>query len=315
MTLFINKTRGKYTMHKAFGSNVAWVIEWPIPSVGRVDWKLDLRRLAGRAGYSAEFDKAAAILKNNETGATYEVDGSSRPGDWRLVFVRFVDALHEGEVPLPDDVRVSDLFLPVAEVPPPAGLDDNFNPMSILKKRDKGQPVEMLRPLRAVSYSEAIRLGVDVVSYKAYGIIHGGKTELKLIECACGRLFVAHPKIIGGHKAQQWSSCGCTDAYKGVYKNAMRAAWREYCTMICLKEETNAALNKIFTEKGLCMDHDLPPFQDFWHWFLIHSRESKQFFVQRLDDSKPFTLDNLYMPKKRKLLKDNYNKDSFKISI
>lgn len=314
MAFFINKERGKLTLYKTFGSSVAWTVEWPIMPGARADWKYEIRKLALRAGATVTFSIALATVRACN-GDVYNVDGAHRPNDWKLIFLRFIDALHAGKIPLPDGVHVCDLFPPVDVVPTPAGMEDGFTPMAILKKRDAGQDASMLRELRSVSYSEALRLGVDSVCDKPYGITYGQKTSLKLIECACGRLFVAHPKIIDGHKAQRWGSCGCADGYNGGYKYIMRAAWREYCTMLCLDREPMAALHKIFVDKNICMDCDLPSFEDFWAWYLVNSRLEKQQYVQRIDDTKPFSLDNLYIPKERKLIVDDDNKDCFKISI
>lgn len=314
MAFFNYKSRGKRVFSKQYGDNVVWMIEWPAPVGARLDWKHEIRTLAGRAGASVVFDRAAVDVTACD-GAALSI-ALPCSSDWKNVFLRFVDALHAGRVPLPDGVTLGDLFPPVDDVPAPAGLEDGFTPVNVLNRRDAGDDAPMLRALRSVSYSEALRLGVDAVGNKPYGITYGQKTELKLIECACGRLFVAHPKIIDGHKAQRWESCGCADGYNGDYKHMMRAAWREYCTMACLERDPMAALHKALAERDVCMTSVLPRFEDFWAWYLVEARRAKQQFVQRIDETKPFTMDNLCIPKgERKLLRDPSNKHNFKISI
>lgn len=313
MAFFNYKARGKRIFTKQYGGNVVWMVEWPAPVGARLDWKHEIWTLAERAGAAAAFDRSDVYITACDGSA---LSIALRSSDWKDAFLRFVDELHAGCVPLPDGVTLGDLFPPVDDVPAPAGLDDGFTPVNILNRRDAGDDVPMLRVLRSVSYSEALRLGVNDVGHESYGITHGQKTELKLIECACGRLFVAHPKIIDGHKAARWGSCGCADGYNGGYKHMMRAAWREYCTMATLEREPMAALHRAFSERDICMTNNMPRFGDFWAWYLVEARRAKQQFVQRIDETKPFAIDNICIPKgELDLLRDPGDKHNFKISI
>lgn len=311
MCYYFHKGRGKTTLHKAYGDDVKWVIEWPTTH-DRMDWRHEMDTLAARLGYNITYDNGAALITDDNNSILRL--SPHRRGDWRATFAKMVNAVHDGSLPLPDGCTLESLFPPLGDVPPPAGIDD-FCPVPLLKRRREGEDVTMLREIGPVDYMDALRLGIDAVSDKGLGITFGKKKGLTLIECACGRLFIAHRDVLRGTIKLRRPHCGCADGYDGSHKAVMRAAWREYCTMRLLMTTPEAALHKVMTEKGMTMAYTLPPFEDFWPWYMVQSRSTRRHYLQRVDMTLPFDKDNLTLPEHRQLWRDDYNKDRFKVGI
>ena len=310
------KELNKFTFRKIRYGKCEWIIDWPRDPDGRQDWQAAIKELATRAGHTVQLDNHGTALVRDYQGQERSISPSTHVGDWRAAFLLYVDDIIQGRLISP---TVEAIFPSIEAAPVPPGLRDGFTPAELCDvKANKSKP--FLRPLRDFSRSELLRLDVGDGPAKNNGSLRGHTTDLALIECACGRLLVGHKSIIDG-SGNAWTSCGCNDwsckhlGYSGDRRDTLKAAWREWCTMHLIKTTPQAALHQCLEFKGYNMDCSLPHFEDFWTWYFKEAKRTKQTYIQRIDPTKPFTMDNLSLPEKRWTVDDPANGQRFKLGI
>lgn len=314
MSIFAEKGYDKYEFRKYKYGKVIWAIDWP-KADGREDWKRNIGIIAVRCGHKVKIDIDRAII-TEKSGRQVILQTCNHAGDWRAIFFDYVDAVHTGRVEAP---APSVVFPPVASRPVNPVLRDGFTP-SELNDYKNDVYEDMLRVLRPVTYSELVSIDGTCTLVQGTKAFKGHKTGLSLMECACGRIFIAHDSIIDpGPK--KWRSCVCHKTlmncgYTGERVDTIRGAWREWCTMKLLSKSPTAALHKLLAEEGVTMECNLPDkFEEFWRWYSYYAKKAKQLYVQRIDKAKPFSIDNLTFDVPRELIKDPANGKRFKVDI
>lgn len=312
--IFTDRERDKYIFRKYAIGKTFWEVDWPRAD-GRENWKNNLHILAGRCGHRIVLEADCAIV-TEPSGRVTTLRLYSRVGDFRTIFLEYIDAIMTGAVDAPP---VETVFPPVETRPVNQALRDGFTVHDLGTTCDDKHK-NMLRVVRPITYSELLSIDGTCKTIEATGAFRGHKTEFSLIECACGRLFVAHDSILkqGGW---QWTSCGCTETlnslgYTGQRRDTLRGAWREWCTMRMISKAPQSALYPLMVEEGNCMECALPDkFEAFWRWYLDGAKRNKWLYLKRIDRTKPFALDNLTFEQPLYLITDPGNKNRFKIGI
>lgn len=311
--IFTDRGHDKYTFRKYAIGKTFWQVDWP-RAEGREDWKRNLQTLAARCGHKIDLDKEAATI-TEPSGRVVQIKLYKRLGDWRTMFLEYIDAIQSGRVDAPP---LDTVFPPVETRPVNPVLRDGFT-VDQLDDWATDTHKDMLRVLRPVTYSELLRLDGTTSLIAKAGILHGHKTGLSLMECACGRIFVAYDGILD-QGIRHWRTCGCLttvdeSGYTGNRRDTLRGAWREWCTMKLL-DKTDCALHSLLQELNLPMTCNLPDkFEDFWYWYSYYAKRNKQLYVERVDTSKPFSIDNLTFDVPRWVIRDPANGRRCKVGI
>ena len=318
---FRRKDLDKFILQKRAHARIAWQVDWP-RAKGREDWRLNIDTLAARCGHKVHLINGGAIITDTN-GSKYTIDPPTHASDWTTVFMKYIDAVQSHKLAAPP---LDEVFPPVDSRPVPHCLQENFTPADFETTPwdtfNKNDMDLQLRRLRAVPRSEFLRLTADDSIIKNAGILHGHTTDLMLAECSCGRLIVAHSSILN-KGARYWPTCGCQWGDKGGYtgnkRDTVRGAWREWCTMKLLATEEAAALHQLLALEGDTMTDKLPAtFKDFWRWYSYEALKAKRLYLQRIDPTGPFSVDNLeFTPadKKPRLIVNPANAKKYKVAI
>lgn len=312
--IFTDRERDRYTFKKQLYAKELWRVDWP-RAEGRESWKNNLHVLAGRCGHNIVLEADCAII-TEPNGRVTTLRCYSCVGDFRTIFLEYIDAIMTGAVDAPP---VETVFPPVETRPVNPALRDGFT-INVLKDPVTCTHKNMLRVLRPVTYSEFVSIDGTCKTVESTGAFRGHKTEFTLIECACGRLFVGHAKILSPG-AWQWTSCGCADTlnscgYTGNRVDTLRAAWREWCTMKLIATTPQASLHSLLIEDGATLECALPKkFEEFWRWYLYNAKKNKWLYLKRIDKTKPFAMDNLVLEQPRYLISDPANLNRFKVGV